>query len=297
MREERTRRHRQRDRTREGSAGLAAALLLTCLFACAGTDAPAPDLVAAAIEARGGPLEGFTRRSELDVHYGFPGSWSWELMFLRPDRFRLTLHTTGEDQSFASDGKTLRTYLGSAPVGEEPAHGACTTSLARWLAVVTLDELSGPAFHWRELARDQLPKGAARGLEVRCAAQPESRYRLFVDRALRLVAVSGPITLPVLGDGRLEARFSDFRSVGGLRLAFRIDYELDGQPFLEESVVAYERAAGLAAADPHGPQRDSGASASVLTTRTGNGRSASRCTSRCGKAMVMPASRKRWSIR
>ena len=81
-------------------------------------------------------------------------------------------------------------------------------------------------------------------------------------------AVSGPITLPVLGDGRLEARFSDFRSVGGLRLAFRIDYELDGQPFLEESVVAYERAAGLAAADPHGPQRDSGASASVLTTRT-----------------------------
>jgi len=210
-------------------------------LACAAAPSPSapPDLVAAAIAARGGPLEGFTRRSRLLVHYGFPGRWSWEIAFHRPDRFRLALQTTGDDQSFESDGKTLRTYLGSALVAEEPAGGACTRSLARWLAVVTLDELEGPSFRWHPTALGDAPPGASHALEAVCR-DDASHYRLWFDGALRLIAASGPISIPTLGEGRLSARFSDYRVVAGLRVPFRVEYRLDGQPFVEETILAFE---------------------------------------------------------
>lgn len=213
-------------------------------LACAAPPSPSEraDLVAAAIAARGGPIEGFTRRSRLLVHYGFPGRWSWEIAFHRPDRFRLALQTTGEEQSFESDGKTLRTYLGSALVAEEPAGGACTRSLARWLAVVTLDELEGPDFRWQPAPLDDAPPGATHSIEAVCRGDA-SHYRLWFDAELRLVAASGPISIPTLGEGRLMARFSDYRRVDGLRVPFRVTYRLDGQPFVEETILAFEPAA------------------------------------------------------
>ncbi|MGH0028578.1 MAG: hypothetical protein ACQGVC_02220, partial [Myxococcota bacterium] len=188
--------------------------------------------------SRGGPLQGFQRTSDLVVHYGFPGRWRWQLAFQRPDRFRLTLETTGDDQSFASDGEMLRSYLGTALVAEEPAGGPCSRSLARWLAVVTLDELAGPAFRWQALPPLDGPPEATHALEAVCSAD-RSRYRLWFDAKSRLVAARGPITLPTLGAGQLAARFSDHRQVDGRRLPFRIVYELDGQRFVEETVESY----------------------------------------------------------
>lgn len=174
------------------------------------------------------------------VHYGFPGRWQWEVAYRRPDSFRLTVQTTADSQSLVSDGRALRTYLGSALVAEEPVAATCASSLASWLSVTGLDGLEGPGVRWHELPPAELGGGAARGLEAVCSEE-RARYRLLFDRSLRLVAASGPISIPTLGIGRFEARFSDFRKEGGLEIPFQIDYDFDGQPFIEETVVVFEK--------------------------------------------------------
>jgi len=228
-------------RRRPGRALRAAVLVLPALAAaCARPPAEPAPLVRAAIEARGGPLEGFVRRSELRVHYGFPGRWEWELAWRRPDRFRLTLETTGDDQTFVSDGRTLRTFLGGRLVTEAPADRSCFPSLARWIAVAGLDALEGPHFSWRELPARALSEGAARGAEAHCAAAPDARYRLLFDASLRLVELAGPVEIPTLGPAQLVARFSDFRRVGDVRLPHRIDYRRDAERFAEETVGRWQ---------------------------------------------------------
>jgi hypothetical protein len=207
-------------------------------LAAAGCAHPAPgpgELIAAAIAARGGPIEGFARRSDLVVHYGFPGHWQWELSFRRPDRFRLTLLTSGDDQIWESDGTTLRTYLGSALVAEEPAPGGCFDSLARWLAITSLDAVLSPPIQWSAVA-GPLPYDAAYAARVHCDGLPQ-RFELYFDRELRLLAAEGPASIPTLGSGRLLARYRDYRRIDGRWLPQRIEYTLDGQPFCEESVV------------------------------------------------------------
>lgn len=219
---------RARQRARCALAGLAALWLASC----APAPAEIPVTPAAAIARRGGPLESFTRRSDLVVHYGFPGRWRWELSFRRPDRFRLVLDTTGAPQTFASDGHTSRTWLGSALVTEEPTRGSCTATLARWLALSSLDALEGADVSWERVVD---PDAAGRVLRARCAGQRDS-FLLHFDRELRLVRFSGPVTIPTLGAGRLAGRFHDFRRVAGYLLPYAIDYTLDGQPFAEERV-------------------------------------------------------------
>jgi hypothetical protein len=239
-------RERSAEQRRRRAHRLAA---LALVVGCAHPSGAPRDLIAEAIASRGGPLDGFTRRSDLVVHYGFPGSWQWELSFGRPDRFRLTLRTTGDEQTYTSDGKTLRTYLGSALVTEEPAPHTCFDSLARWLAITHLDEVRSPGTSWIPLPPDALPPGVAHGASVRCAGAPEARFRLFFDRRLRLVGAEGPVSIPTLGVVRLEARFEDFRRVGGLRLAHRIRYSIDGEPFFEETIETIE----LRGPPPGGP--------------------------------------------
>lgn len=172
------------------------------------------------------------------MHYGFPGLWQWNLSFRRPDRFRLTLLTTADDQTWESDGQTLRTYLGTALVAEEPAPGTCFDSLARWLAITSLDEILTPRARWSP-AEGPLPAGAVHGAQVFCGESSE-RFELYFDRQLRLVAAAGPVSIPTLGHGRLSARFGDYRRVSGRWLSHRIEYELDGERFFDETVLRFE---------------------------------------------------------
>jgi hypothetical protein len=214
---------------------MAACALL--MMACATPAPPPADLPAAAITARGGFLERFTRRSELVVHYGFPGRWRWELSFQRPDRFRLVLDTTGDSQTFASDGRMSRIWHGNALVTEEPTRESCFSTLARWLAMASLDALNEPGIHWSvQTAETGLPPGVAHVLTVRCADDPDADFELHFDRSLRLVAAAGPVSIPGLAAGRLAARFHDFRRSGRYTLPFAIDYTLDGRPFFEERI-------------------------------------------------------------
>lgn len=180
------------------------------------------------------------------MYSGFPGRWTWELAWRRPDVFRLTLRTTGEDQTFLSDGETIRTFLGNRLVTEEPAKGACDPSVALWVAVAGLDALEASPFAWRELPAAALPAGAARGAEATCGARAEVRYRLLFDGALRLVELSGPVDVPVLGPAHLVARFADFRREDGYRLPHRIGYRRDGERFLDETVTRWRPGADTA---------------------------------------------------
>jgi hypothetical protein len=223
-------RDQPRQRRRGRAAACATALLGT---ACAIPPAPSELTPAAAIAQRGGPLESFTRRSELVVHYGFPGRWRWELSFRRPDRFRLVLDTTGRSQTFASDGRISRTWHGNALLTEEPSGGSCAATLARWLALASLDALGRPDVHWSRLEGD---RSGASLLQAHCEGH-SARFLLHFDRDLRLVRFSGPVNLPTLGTGRLAARFHDFRRVGRYTLPHAIDYTLDGERFAEERVL------------------------------------------------------------
>lgn len=198
--------------------------------------APPARLVDAAIRARGGPLARFSRESEADVYYGFPGTWRWHIAFLGPDRLRFTLRTSAEDQHYVSDGETVRTYLGSALLSEEPARDACFATVARWIAITSLDALR--EMSWTELPAGALPPGAARGLRAHCAEAPEDPYHLYFDRSLRLVEARGPVSIPGIGSGTLGARFSDFRRAGRYTLPFAATCTLNGEPFFDERVLS-----------------------------------------------------------
>lgn len=201
--------------------------------------APPGDLVSAALAARGGPLPGFRRESALRVIEGFPGAWRWEIAFHVPEQLRVTLHTDAEDQMLSSDGTVVRTWVGGAQVSEEPAAGSGARSLARFVALSNLDALAdAERVAWQELDAAQRPAGASRALRAHFRDAPLASSRLGFDERLRLVFADGPVSIPGLGDGTLEARYGDYRRVGRWWLPFAIDYRFRGAPLLEERVVA-----------------------------------------------------------
>lgn len=222
---------------------------------CAGL-APSRDLVAAALAARGGPLPRFARSADLEVYAGFPGAWRWEVGYEVPERLRVTLETSAETQTLVSDGSFVRTYVGSGLVSQEPAHASGVAALVSFVALSDLDVLDerGRAT-WQPLAAALLPAGAAQGLRARLAATPDADFELGFDAALRLVRLAGPVTIPGIGDGVLEAHFEDFREVEGLWLPFAIHYRFRGAPLLDERVREWRVGAAPEIEDFSGPRR------------------------------------------
>jgi len=242
--------------------------LCASLLACAAPPRTPGDLAAAAIAARGGPLPSFARSSELTVHAGFPGVWRWELAYAVPSRLELRLRTSAETQTLVSDGVTLRTYLGDGLVSSEPAHGSGVAALVSFVALSNLDVLADASqVRTEDAGATELPSGAVRGLRAwlrdfsscdlrsaspRCALDglPGGPFTLGFDSKLRLVGLAGPVAVPGLGDGPLEARFEDFRRVGHWWLPFAIHYRFRGAPLVDESVDAWRTDVELPGSSP-----------------------------------------------
>jgi hypothetical protein len=217
-----------------------ASWLCASLLGCATVPRTPEDLAAAAIAARGGPLPRFARSSELTVHAGFEGVWRWELSYALPSRLELQLRTSAETQTLVSDGATLRTYLGGGLVSSEPAHGSAVAALVSFVALSNLDVLADPAqVRTEEASVPELPRGAVRGLHAELRDLPGARFALGFDRDLRLVWLAGPVSVPGLGDGWLDARFEDFRRVGRWWLPFAIHYRFRGAPLVDEAIESW----------------------------------------------------------
>ena len=190
--------------------------------------------------ARGGPLPRFARSSELTVHTGFPGVWHWDLAYAVPSRLELQLRTAAETQTLVSDGETLRTYLGGGLVSSEPAHGSGVAALVSFVALSNLDVLADPTqVRTEEAGASELPPGAVRGLSAELRDLPGARFALGFDRDLRLVGLAGPVSVPGLGAGPLEARFEDYRRVGRWWLPFAIHYRFRGAPLVDEAIESW----------------------------------------------------------
>jgi hypothetical protein len=221
----------------------ASPLLLGVVLGCA-----QPSLVERAIEARGSGPGAFTREVEARVHYGFPGVWRWEIAYRPPESFRFSLRTSGAPQHHVFDGAELRSYLGGALAARGSQDAPAFRSVARWLAVTSLDVLADPArAEWEEAPGAAPASGVARGLSVRFR-DDGARYRLGFDAGDRLVRAEGPIEIPGVGAGRVEARFRDFRAIEGRQAPFAASYRLNGEPFFDERVIRF--VPGLGVLDP-----------------------------------------------
>lgn len=220
-------------RTLVGAATLTPALaLLLVAVADARTT-----LLERAIRARGGPLASIVRRVEADVHSGFPGLWTARLAYRTPDRWALTIDTTGAPDSYTWDGEAARTVIGSRIMAVDRSRTAPLRSQARFFAVVYLDALRSADVELTPLASAELPPGVVEGLAITWR-DDRSRYRLGVDAEDRVVWVRGPVQLPPFGTGELTVRFADFRRAGGVVLPWRAEYYLAGAPVLEERTLS-----------------------------------------------------------
>jgi len=244
---------------------IAAALAL--LAACA---EPAPEvdfaegaLAEAARRAQGGAVERFSRRSEIEMHYGFPGTWRWQIAYRAPDSLRLTLHARGEDQHYVLEDGRLTSFVGGTRLASDEGAGAeAWTSQARWQGLVSLALLrEDTGFAWEEVPESWLPEGTARGLLAWLETDPADRFALLFDARGRLVQAEGPVAIAGLGRVVLLARYSDFRAVGRHTLPFRVRYRINGEPLLDERVEEQRIGASAApVAPPRGPARASAAS-------------------------------------
>jgi hypothetical protein len=215
-------------------------MLVLVATGCAVTRAERP-LARRVVAAQGGALESFRRESELRVHYGFPGSWRWRLTYRAPASFRLTLIAAAGEQEYASDGETVRGFVDGALLVSEPLSASPFRTHVRWMAVTSLAVLAdgGRGVEVRE-PRGGDVTGPGRALEV---VWPDgARFVLTVDGDGLVRSASGPIEIPSIGSGRLHARFDDYRRVGDRTLPFELTYRLNDEPFLDESVVAYDLA-------------------------------------------------------
>jgi hypothetical protein len=205
--------------------------------------------VALAIRARGGPLAGIVREVEADVRAGAPGTWRWRTVFRAPDHYAWKIYTADEPNDVLFDGADVRTWVAGRLVASEAGATAAFRTHARFTAVMNLDALQLPGVAVAPLPPSAVPAGAASGL-VAVFADDGSRYRLGFDAAMRLVALEGPLSLPPIGSGRLEARFADFRQVGRWVLPYTTEYRLAGTALAaERTLVACPDPPGLAEAD------------------------------------------------
>lgn len=228
--------------TRETHArSIAVALAIASLAAGCARLAPPKDLASAAIAERGGAVPAFVRESDLRAYEGFQGAWSWQLAYARPEHLSVALHTAAEDQRLESDGKTVRTYVGTALVSTEPARTSPVAALARFVALTSLDVLLDPErVTWQELPEPERPAGSARALRAGFRDAPGHALTLGFDADARLTVADGIVAVPGLGDGPIEARYADYRRVGGRWLPFEIRYRFRGAPLLDERVRSWK---------------------------------------------------------
>ena len=225
---------------REGAAVLA---VLALLAGCA----PRP-LLARAIRARGGPLDGVVREVEARVLRGVPGIWTWRTVFAVPDRYAWTIYTAAEPNHLLFDGTTARTFAGGQLVASEAGTTAVLRTHARFTAAMNLDALLLPGVQTAPLTAAELPAGAVSGL-VAVYADDGSRYRLGFDARDLVVVCEGPIALPPVAAGRLEARPSDYRRERRWLLPHATAYALDGAPLAAETARAVCPAPGVLGPD------------------------------------------------
>ena len=214
-------------------ARIAASILLAA-FASACARRP---LLLEAIRARGGPLHGFVREVETEVHVEFPGLWRLRIAYLMPDHYAWTVFTAGEPDSYLFDGTTQRAFVGTRAVSTEPGSVAPLRSHARLAAVTNLDALLLPGVQVTALPPDAVPPDAVSGLTA-VFADDGSRYLLAFDARGLLVHAEGPLSLPPLGSGTVTVRFADFRRARRWRLPFRADYGFAGRPLATERTLS-----------------------------------------------------------
>lgn len=224
---------------RAAAVGRGLGPVLCALIVAVAATGCARSLVERAIAARGGPLESASRESEAEVYEKIPGTWAWRIDYRVPDRLRWTLETWGDEQTYAYDGQTVRYFLGTAPVGSDPALARAVRTQVRWIGLSLLDVLDDERLLVvEELPRDALPAGVASGLRATWREDGTS-YLLYFDERDLLVASRGPVDVPVIGSGELVASYEDFREVGGFLLPFRGRYTLDGRPLFDETVLRW----------------------------------------------------------
>ncbi len=197
-----------------------ATAVLSVVLACAAPSVP-----------RREPLGAFTRDGEVQVHYGFPGSWRWQVAYRSPTSFRLTVFTTGAPNHYVFDGSALQSWVGTTQVSRDTRDPAAYESIGRWLDVGSLGT-----------------HGDGEAIE------------LAFDAAGHIVGARGPIDVPGIGAGRLVARFSDFRARAGRQIPFTASYRLNGEPFIDERVTRF--VPGVAVIDPTDPALATGAAGS-----------------------------------
>jgi hypothetical protein len=211
----------------------AAAAMLAFAAACA----PRP-LLERAIRARGGRLHSIARDAEADVQAPFAASrWTWRTLFQLPDRYAWSIDTLGEPNHYLFDGDVTRLFIGRREISVGTGWDPPLRSIARYVAVVNLDALFLPAVRLAPLANAELPPGVADGLLI-TFADDGVHYRIGFDARTLLVWVSGPVTLPPLGEGELVSRYDDFRPTHGLTLPFRTTYLFRGDALAEERTLA-----------------------------------------------------------
>ena len=205
---------------------LAAVAGLVLVTACAPRG-----IVDRAIAARGGPLPGLVRESDVQVARGFPGAWQWRTVWAPPERYAWSIVTNDQPYHYLFDGIVVRAFIGEGLASQGAAEAAAgLRTHARFVAVANLDVLRLPGVQVRSL-----PDASGTVLDVVFADRGD-RYRVRLDADGLVSRVEGAVDLSPVGLGMLVAMYDEPRTVSGRRLAHRIRYTLDGEALAEEHV-------------------------------------------------------------
>ena len=202
------------------------AAVLAAALAGAVACAPRP-IVERAIAARGGPVAGLVRDSDVQVAMGFPGAWQWRTVTALPDRYAWSITTNDQPHHYLFDGSEVRAFIGTALVSEDATATALRTH-ARFVAVANLDVLRLPGV--------QVVPGLDASILEAVFPDRGDRYSIHLDADGLVVRVEGPIDLSPIAKGTLRADYDDLRPVDGRRLPHHIRYALDGHPLADEQV-------------------------------------------------------------
>ena len=189
-------------------------------------------IVRRAIAARGGPLPGLVRESEVQVARAFPGIWRWRTVAAPPERYAWSIETNDQPNHYLFDGTTVRAFVGDAPVSDDPSPSSPLRTHARFTAVADLDILLTPAAELTTAV--STPDGVTLTAVFR---DRNHRYEVAFDHDGLLTRVAGPIDLSPAARGHLVATYDDYRQVDARRIPHHIHYDLDGQTLADEHVI------------------------------------------------------------